>query len=48
MKKEKHTKEPIVLQSNQNDAMIDDSGICFTLCASMGMGGLCANDSRNK
>lgn len=32
-------KEPIVLESNQNHAMITDNGICPTLPASMGMGG---------
>lgn len=31
--------EPIVLQSNQNNAMIADDGICFCLVASMGLGG---------
>ena len=31
--------EPIVLESNQNHAMITSNGICPTLPASMGMGG---------
>ena len=31
--------EPIVLQSNQNQAQITDNGICPTLVASMGLGG---------
>ncbi len=31
--------EPIVLQSNQNQATITNNGICPTLVASMGMGG---------
>ena len=31
--------EPIVLQSNQNDAMISSDGVCYTLTASMGLGG---------
>lgn len=29
----------IILQSNQNNAMAEDTEICFTLVASMGMGG---------
>lgn len=32
-------KEPWMLQSNQNKAAITNSGICYTLTASMGMGG---------
>ena len=35
MKKE----QPIVLESNQNNATITNNGICPTLSASMGMGG---------
>jgi len=31
--------EPIVLQSNQNQAQITQNGICPTLVASMGLGG---------
>ena len=31
--------EPIVLQSNQNNATITSDGVCPTLVASMGLGG---------
>lgn len=33
------TGQPYLLSSNQNDASIDNSGICSTLVASMGLGG---------
>lgn len=36
---EEKVKEPIVLESNQNNATISDSGVCNTLPASMGLGG---------
>ena len=29
----------IILQSNQNNAMVEDSETCYTLVASMGLGG---------
>ena len=29
----------IVLQSNQNNAMVEDTEVCYTLVASMGLGG---------
>ena len=32
-------KEPIILQNNQNNASIDENGVCYTLPASAGMGG---------
>jgi DNA (cytosine-5)-methyltransferase 1 len=36
---DEQSKEPILLESNQNDACIWQNGICNTLPASMGMGG---------
>lgn len=30
---------PMILQNNQNNAMAQEDEICFTLVASMGMGG---------
>lgn len=38
-KQKKQTPEPYMLQSNQNNAAITNDGICYTLTASMGMGG---------
>lgn len=36
--------EPIVLENNQNNATITQTGKSPSLVASMGMGGLCSND----
>ena len=35
---------PIVLESNQNHARAEDTEISPTLPASMGLGGICADD----
>lgn len=37
--------EPILLATNQNDAEISQTGICNTLPAAMGMGGIYPYDS---
>jgi len=37
--------EPILLESNQNHATISQNGVCTTLSASMGLGGVYPDDS---
>ena len=38
--------EMLILESNQNHARTEDTEVCPCLPASMGLGGVCADDSR--